>query len=399
MGALWSRKLRVTGVLGSVAVLASMAALGGAITSSAQTSGPSGGRPTITKEPFGSVDGQGVDAYTLTNSHRMSVRILTYGGILQSINVPTGDGRTTNVALGFDNLNDYVKKSPYFGAIIGRYANRIAKGTFTLDGVTYHVPINNGPNSLHGGIKGFDKRIWQATPMQKDDSVGLKLTYTSKDGEEGYPGTLAVQVTYTLTNDNAIRIQYLASTDKPTVINLTNHTYFNLAGEGSGTVYDQVMKLNAGRFTPVDSTLIPTGEIATVKGTPLDFTRPTPIGQNIRVAGQQILYGQGYDFNWIIDRPSPGDHSLVLAARSSNPRTGLTLDTYTTEPGVQLYTGNFLDGTLVGTSGRTYRQGDAFTLETQHYPDSPNHPNFPSTVLRPGQQFDSTTVYKFSAGD
>jgi aldose 1-epimerase len=355
-----------------------------------------GGGVTITKAPYGTLaDGTAIDEYTLSNQRGMTVKVITYGGIVTEINTPDRKGKTANVALGFDNLADYVAKSPYFGAIIGRYANRIAKGTFTLDGTTYHLPINNGVNSLHGGIMGFDKHVWSATIVPPaHGEAGLKLSYTSVDGEEGYPGTLKVDVTYTLTKSNDLRIDYHATTDAATIINLTNHTYFNLAGEGSGDVFDQVLWLKAHNYTPVDATLIPTGEIAPVAGTPFDFTKPTPIGLRIREADPQIVIAQGYDHNFVIDRPQ-GDSSLILIAKAVDPASGRVLKTYTTEPGVQLYTGNFLDGTLVGPSHHTYRQGDAFTLETQHYPDSPNEPTFPSTVLRPGQTFTSTTVYAF----
>ena len=355
-----------------------------------------GGDVSVTVAPYGTLaDGTAIDQYTLANQRGMTVKIITYGGIVTEINTPDRKGKTANVALGFDNLADYVAKSPYFGAIIGRYANRIAKGTFTLDGTTYHLPINNGVNSLHGGIMGFDKHVWSATIVPPaHGEAGLKLSYTSVDGEEGYPGTLKVDVTYTLTSSNDLRIDYHATTDAPTIINLTNHTYFNLAGEGSGDVFDQVLWLKAHNYTPVDATLIPTGEIAPVAGTPFDFTRPTAIGLRIRDADPQIVIAQGYDHNFVIDRPA-GDSSLILIAKAVDPASGRVLKTYTTEPGVQLYTGNFLDGTLVGPSHHTYRQGDAFTLETQHYPDSPNQPLFPSTVLRPSQTFTSTTVYAF----
>jgi aldose 1-epimerase len=356
--------------------------------------------PTITKEPFGSTAEGPVDLYTLTNSRGMEVKIMTYGGIIQSVRVPDRHGDRANVTLGFDNLDDYVQRSPYFGSITGRYANRIAKGTFTLDGVTYHLPINNDPNSLHGGTIGFDKHIWAATPFQNRDSVGLKLTFTSPDGDQGYPGTLVTEVTYTLTRKNQIQIDYRAHVSgKATVVNLTNHAYWNLAGEGSGSIEGHVLYLNAPRYTPVDPTLIPTGAIDPVAGTPMDFRRPTAIGARIRDGFEQLVIGRGYDHNWVLDRSSANDRSLLLAARVTEPRSGRVLSIYTTEPGIQFYSGNFLDGTLVGTSGRMYRQGDGFALETQHFPDSPNHANFPSTVLRPGQEFSSQTIYQFSTSD
>ena len=352
--------------------------------------------PTITRQPFGAVDGHAVDLYTLTNAHGMVVTIMTYGGIIQTITVPDRAGALANVALGFATVDEYVENSPYCGAIIGRFGNRIANGTFTLDGTTYHLPVNNSTNSLHGGTTGFDKQIWHATELPGTTSAGLELTYTSPDGSNGYPGTMPVTVTYTLTDDDAIHIHYQATTDAPTVVNLTNHTYFNLAGEGTDTVYSQVLRLNADHYMPTDAAQIPTGPIAPVAGTPFDFTQPTAIGARIRAGDPQILLAQGYDHNWILNRPSPTDTSLLLAGSAYDPQSGRTLDVYTTEPGVQVYTSNFLTGTFAGISGRVYRQGDAFTMETQHYPDAPNHPDFPSTVLRPGQVYDSTTIFKFS---
>ncbi|SNY74815.1 aldose epimerase family protein [Paractinoplanes atraurantiacus] len=375
---------------GAVMLLGAGLGLAGASSSQA------GGKPTISKEAFGSVGGKAVDRYTLTNG-AFRVRILTYGGILQTVETPDRHGKLTNVTLGFKTLDEYVtsKNPAYFGALIGRYGNRIAKGQFTLDGKTYQLAINNDPNSLHGGNVGFDKRVWSATPVKGGNSVGLRLTYVSPNGEENYPGTLRTTVTYTITRDRGIRMDYQATTDKATVVNLTNHAYWNLGGEGTGTIDDHKLQLNASRYTPVDATLIPTGQLAPVAGTPMDFRKPTAIGARNRSNFQQIVYGRGYDHNWVLDRHDKSYRKLETAAKVSDAASGRTLTIATTEPGIQFYGGNFLDGTLYGTSGRSYRQGDGLALETQHFPDSPNHANFPSTVLRPGQVLKSTTIYQF----
>lgn len=359
---------------------------------------PAGGAG-IASEPFGEFEGQAVERYTLTNANGMQVAILTYGATIQSIMVPDRDGAMANVALGFDNMEDYATRSPYFGSIVGRYANRIAEGQFTLDGETYQLAINNDPNTLHGGEQGFDKRIWTAEEVDSADGPALRLSYTSPDGEEGYPGTLDVSVTYTLTDSDEIRIDYAATTDAPTVVNLSNHSYFNLAGEGSGTIYDHELQLNASNFTPVDETLIPTGEIIPVTDTPFDFTTAKPIGQDIRDASsEQIMIGLGYDHNFVLDRDAADDTTMIEAARVMDPASGRVMTISTTEPGIQFYSGNFLNGAIAGPSGQAYRQGDGFALETQHFPDSPNQPGFPSTELRPGEEFSSTTVYAFSTG-
>lgn len=354
---------------------------------------------TITSEPWGTTeDGTAVERYTLSN-RGMTVRILTYGGIIQSLEVPNGRKDPVNVVLGFADLQGYLDNNnpgPYFGALIGRYGNRIANGQFELDGTTYQLPINNDPNSLHGGFNGFDTKVWTATPIQNNGTVGLQLNYLSPDGEEGYPGNLDVQVTYTLTRDQKLEIHYTATTDAPTVVNLTNHTYWNLQGEGTSSILDHELTLRASGYTPVDSTLIPTGEIADVSGTPMDFRSATAIGERIREPFEQLLFGQGYDHNWVLDRPDDG--SLQLAAKLRDPDSGRTLKMWTTEPGIQFYSGNFLDATLVGTGGHVYRQSDGLALETQHFPDSPNQPQFPSTTLRPGETYDTTTVFDLSRG-
>ncbi len=350
----------------------------------------------ISKSDFGTTkDGRTVDLYTLTNANVMEVRITNYGGIIVSVKVPDKDGRFADVVLGFDTINEYEEKSPYFGCITGRYANRIAEGKFTLDGVTYdQLAINNGPNHLHGGLKGFDKVVWEAESFENVDGLGVKMHYLSPDGEEGYPGNLDATVVYTLTHDNALKIEYTAASDKPTVCNLTNHTYFNLAGHGAGTHGDHEMTINADAFTPVrDEGAIPTGEIRPVVGTPMDFTTPTPIGARIEADDEQIQFGAGYDHNWVLKKQHEGE--LSLAAVTVEPTTHRVLETWTTEPGVQFYTGNYIDE-MTGKDGQRYMRRCGFCLETQHFPDSPNQPDFPSTVVRPDRPYRSVTVYKFA---
>jgi len=349
----------------------------------------------VQKEIFGKLsDGRQVELYTLANANGARARIMTYGGILVSLEVPDRSGKLDDVTLGFDNLQGYLKGHPYFGAIVGRYGNRIGKGTFTLDGVTYQLAKNNDENHLHGGIKGFDKVLWDAEPVKQDNAVGVKLSYLSKDGQENYPGNLSCTVIYTLTNDDELKISYQAATDKATPINLTHHSYFNLAGQGSSDILGHAMMLNADRFTPVDEGLIPTGELRPVKGTPIDFTEPTAIGARIEQDDEQLKFGGGYDHNWVLNK---NDDSLTLAARVYEPTTGRVMEVYTTEPGIQFYSGNFLDGTITGKGARVYKHRCGFCLETQHFPDSPNKPNFPSVVLRPGEKYIHHTVFKFSA--
>lgn len=352
---------------------------------------------SITKNAYGTTSGgEAVDEYTLTNANGMEVKIITYGGIITSIRVPDRDENWANVALGFDNLADYeTRNGPYFGGITGRYANRIAAGKFTIDDTEYSLATNNAPNSLHGGVKGYDKVVWTGAEVESADGVALELSYLSPDGEEGYPGNLQAKVVYTLTNADEIRIDYTATTDKATVVNLTNHSYFNLAGEGTGTIYDHILMIDADRYTPVDGTLIPTGELAPVAGTPFDFRLPKTIGHGQRSNHEQVVLGRGFDHNWVLNRPSLDDESLMLAARVYEPEFGRVMEVWTTEPGIQFYAGNFLDGTLIGSGGHLYRQSDGLALETQHFPDSPNQPDFPSTTLAPGDTYQTTTIYKF----
>jgi aldose 1-epimerase len=366
--------------------------------------------PTISAVPTGT---EGVNLYTLSNENRMVVRIFNYGGIVQSISFPDHLGHPSEVTLGFATLADYQCYNPaphegvptgagvYFGALIGRFANRISGGEFTLGGAGFKVPGNIGATALHGGTTGFDRKLWTPLTSSDDDTVSLRLSYVSVAGEMGFPGTLSTVATYTLDNENRLALNFSATTTKDTVVNLTSHMYWNLAGEASGTVYDQLLYLNADSYTPVDATLVPTGAIEPVAGTPFDFRRPTPIGQNLLGGSQfsapdndQLQICQGYDHNFVLNQTSPP--SLILAARAFDPSNRRELSIFTTEPGVQFYSGNFLNGALVGTSGHPYRQSSGFALETQHFPDSPNRPAFPSTVLRPGESFSQTSVYQLS---
>ncbi len=340
------------------------------------------------KQPFGTAD-----LYVLANHNGVEAAITNYGGILVSLKVPDRTGAPGDIVLGYDTLDGYIKQSPYFGAIVGRYGNRIAKGRFALNGKEYSLALNDGENSLHGGLKGFDKVMWSARDVSTSQAPALELTYVSKDGEEGYPGTLTSKVTYTLTDANELRIDYAATTDKDTVLNLTNHSYFNLAGEGSGDVLAHEVMLAAGKFTPVNATLIPTGELKDVKGTPFDFTTPTAIGARVNEKDEQLIRGRGYDHNWVLDS---GGGSLALAARVYEPKSGRVLEVLTDQPGIQFYIGNFLDGSIKGKGGKVYGHRYGFCLETQHFPDSPNQPAFPSTVLRPGQTLREVTVHKFA---
>ena len=371
-----------------------MIALGAALVA-ALTAGPASAAGTLEHEPYGKTkDGQAVDVYTMTNDHGMRVRFLSFGGTVIEISVPDRAGRVDNVVLGLRSVGDWETLPGHFGAITGRYANRIGGAQFTLNGQTYHLIANNGPNSLHGGPNALDKQVWAVAPATVQDGVSVTLSYVSKDGDQNFPGTLTTKVVYTLTNDNALKIDYTATTDKDTVVNFTNHSYFNLGGNASGSVENQLLLINADRYTPTDTNQIPTGEIVPVEGTPLDFRQMMSIGARLHSAFQQMLYGHGYDHNWVLNK-SPGD-ALTFAARGYDPRAGRVIDCLTTEPAVQVYTGNGLNGSLVGSAGITLRQTDGFTLETQHYPDSPNKPNFPTTELKPGQEFHSTTVYRFA---
>ena len=347
----------------------------------------------LAQSPYGrTADDKVVDQITLRNGNGIEMTVLTYGGIITSLKTPDKSGTFDDIVLGFDDLKLYETKSPYFGCIIGRYGNRIAKGKFSLDGKDYTLATNNDKNHLHGGNKGWDKAVWTSDPFQRGDGVGVVLTHTSADGDEGYPGTVKAKVTYTLTEDNRLVVDYEATTDKATVINLTQHSYFNLAGSKSNDILGHVLKLNASKYTPVDDTLIPTGQIAPVEGTPFDFRTATAIGARINDKNEQLTRGKGYDHNWVLDRSGAG---MSEAAVVSEPISGRTMTITTTEPGIQFYSGNFLDGTLTGKGGHVYPHRAGFCLETQHYPDSPNKPNFPTTTLKPGETYKTQTVFAF----
>jgi aldose 1-epimerase len=347
----------------------------------------------VTIKPFGQTkEGTAVSLYTLRNNKGAEAGICNYGGLVIFLKVPDRNGKFGDVVLGYDNLADYIKDSPYFGALIGRYGNRIAKGKFTLDGKEYTLAVNNGPNALHGGLQGFDKVVWEPKILASLEGPSLELRYTSKDGEEGYPGTLTVTAVYTLTDDNGLKLEYTATTDKDTVVNLTQHSYFNLAGKGD--ILNHVVMMLADKFTPVDSTLIPTGELRPVGGTPFDFRTPTAIGARIGQDNEQLKFGNGYDHNWVINKPMG---QLSLMARVYEPTSGRVLEVLSTEPGLQFYSGNFLDGKNKGKGGWVYQFRNGFCMEPQHYPDSPNQSNFPSVVLKPGQVYQNTIIFKFSA--
>ena len=381
--------------IGSIVLLSLMAMPMSPFAKSAEEKQAGRTAKPMEKKVFGTTpDGKQADLYVLTNKKGMEVSITNYGGIVTSIKAPDRNGKMADVVLGHDNLDGYVTDKVYFGAIVGRYCNRIGHAEFSIDGTKYTLAKNNGENTLHGGIKGFNKALWEARDISKDGEPALELKYTSKDGEEGFPGNLTATVVYTLTNNNELKIDYSATTDKKTVVNLTNHSYFNLAGPGSGDVLKTVLRIEADKITPVDSGLIPTGELKNVQGTPFDFRKATEIGARINADDEQLKLGKGYDHNFVLIKNKP--NGLTLAARAEEPTAGRVLEVWTTEPGVQLYTGNFLDGTIHGKDGIAYAQRTAFCLETQHFPDSPNHPNFPSTLLSPGQTYHATTIYKFS---
>jgi aldose 1-epimerase len=371
---------------------------GGAIVAAlaaAIAGGTANAAATLDHAPYGTTqDGQAVEIFTMANGHGLRVRFLSYGGVITEIDVPDRTGRLDDIVLGLNTLRDYETLPGHFGAITGRYANRIGGAQFTLGGQTYHLIANNGPNTLHGGPNALDHRVWTVTPLTVPDGVAATLSYVSPEGDQNFPGTLTTRVTYMLTNDGVLQIVYAASTDRDTVVNFTNHSYFNLAGNGSGSAAGQLLLVNADRYTPIVPDLIPTGEIAPVEGTPLDFRQMMPIGARLNSAFQQMVYAHGYDHNFVLNK-GPGD-GMTFAARAYDSRTGRVIDCFTTEPGVQVYTSNGMNGSVVGSSGTAYRQTEAFTLETQHFPDSPNRPNFPTTELKPGQDFHSTTIFRFA---
>jgi aldose 1-epimerase len=350
-------------------------------------------KPGISQAPFGSADGKPVEIYTLTNNKGMEARIMTYGGTVVSLRVPDKTGKLDDVVLGYDAVADYQRSSFHFGSLIGRYGNRIAKGKFSIDGKEYTLATNNGANHLHGGVKGFDKVLWSARPSVDRGGPHLELTYLSHDGEEGYPGNLSVKVVYSLTDSNELKIEYTATTDKPTVVNLTHHSYFNLAGAGNRDILSHELSINADRFTPTDDGSIPTGELRNVKGTPFDFIRPTAIGSRIDEADQQLKFGNGYDHNFVLNKKNGG---LSFAAMVYDAETGRVMEVFTTEPGLQFYSGNFLDGSIKGKNGANYPRRSGLCLEAQHFPDSPNEPKFPTSLLRPLQKYSQTTIYRFS---
>nr|WP_290698974.1 aldose epimerase family protein [Halomonas sp. UBA3074] len=379
-------------------LMSNVAQAQGSSESESANGGDSGMQPAV----FGHLpDGRQVDVYQFTNANGIELRVINYGGIIVSLKTPNLEGELDDIVLGFDSLDSYLSETyrnanPYFGAIIGRYGNRIAGGQFSLNGETYSLATNDGSNHLHGGDQGFDKVLWQAEPFENDTGSGLVLRYTSEDGEEGYPGRLETEVTYTLTDADELMVDYRAVTDKATPVNLTQHSYFNLKGEGSDTILDHRLMINASEFTPVNDTLIPTGEIRAVEGTPFDFTEAMPIGERIEQDNEQLAVGGGYDHNFVLERDNAASDELVLAAKVWEPQSGRLVEVSTTEPGIQFYSGNFLDGSLTGKQGQAYEQRSGFALETQHYPDSPNQAAFPSTILEPGETYRSRTVYRFA---
>jgi aldose 1-epimerase len=371
-------------------------ALAGALAFACMAQAPAKkGKRDLKREAYGKMpDGTPIERFTLSNANGMQVAVTNFGATVVSIAVPDRNGKVADVTLGMDDLEGYRRQTAFFGALVGRYGNRIAHGAFTLEGKHYQLPKNDGDNTLHGGLQGFNRKAWKANPVSSPDGDAVEMAYTSPDGEEGFPGALSARVVYTLTAKNELKIDYFAKTDKPTVLNLTNHSYFNLAGEGSGDVLQHQVTINASRFTPVNKSLIPTGELKPVAGTPFDFTKGAAIGSRIGQTDEQLQFGRGYDHNWVLEKGSGG---LTKAAEVHEPRTGRIMEVWTTEPGMQFYTGNFLDGSIHGKGGKIYPARSAFCMETQHFPDSPNQPKFPSTELKPGAEYRTTTVYRFSA--